>query len=71
MTGHGRFVRWRTCEGKRQFSSFRRALAAIKALIRRHGPQDGWLHPYRCPFCGRYHIGHARGKDRQRGGKRP
>ncbi len=39
----------RSCAGKVKFKKAKHAFAASRAL---------GLHPYRCEFCRRWHIGH-------------
>lgn len=52
-----RRVRRRSCTGKQQFATHQAALAALMGLHRAKGYQ-GYMQPYRCPFCGQYHYGH-------------
>lgn len=53
---------WRQCHGKRTFATRAEAKAAI---IRQAAHGGGKLGAYRCPHCGRLHLGH-RLKDRPR-----
>lgn len=53
-----RRLRRKACKGKRRFVDQDEAIAAIKSLTRSRGWQ-GLLVPYRCPFCGWFHFGHA------------
>jgi hypothetical protein len=50
----------RACASKQQHPSW---ASARKAATR--AKRDGWDHmePYRCPGCGRYHVGHPAGPD--------
>jgi hypothetical protein len=44
----------RSCTSKVPYMSRREARSRV-----RHGRnQDGTLRPYRCPFCGAWHLGH-------------
>lgn len=44
----------RACTSKLAYASRREASSRV-----RHGRhQDGTLHPYRCGFCGGWHLGH-------------
>ncbi|MGC4076904.1 MAG: hypothetical protein QM702_07685 [Rubrivivax sp.] len=54
-----RRIRRRSCTGKQRFDDVDAAQRAISSLIRRRGPQGGWLQPYHCQFCRGVHFGHA------------
>lgn len=60
-----RHIRRKSCTGKQRFTSQGDALDALKGLHKRKGYQ-GYMTPYRCPFCGGYHYGHPPGS---RGGR--
>jgi hypothetical protein len=52
----------RACLSKVRYSSRREA----RSLVRHGRRQDGTLEPYRCQFCGEWHLGHGRsGKARR------
>ena len=54
-----RAIRRRSCKGKVRHLTADAASAAIHHLNMRKGWQ-GRMNAYRCPFCGGYHVGHAR-----------
>lgn len=54
-----RHLRRKACEGKRRHPSVREAQHAVQVLYQRH-VVDGEVQAYQCPFCGGYHVGHAR-----------
>lgn len=60
-----RRLRRKACTGKVRFASQDDALAAIKAMIRKHGRGIGVMTPYRCPFCNGFHFGHPPRRVRQ------
>lgn len=59
-----RRLRRKTCGNKARYPSQEAALNAIKALFRARGFQ-GYLAPYRCPFCNAFHYGHPPRQVRQ------
>ena len=65
--GHG-VIEAHACTGKTPHASRREAWTILKRMSR---PSDGTgLRPYRCPFCGHWHNGHAltrRRKNRRKG----
>lgn len=61
-----RRIRRSACTGKLRFTSQGDAQAAMNALHHRKGYQ-GYMTPYRCPFCGGYHFGHP---PKGKGGRR-
>jgi hypothetical protein len=52
-----RRLRRRGCEGKHRHPTLEEAQAHIVSLARSYGARG--LRPYRCKFCGAYHVGHA------------
>jgi hypothetical protein len=50
-----RALRKKSCEGKIRFATNDNAMKAAVSYMRKFG---GWMKPYRCRFCGHYHIGH-------------
>lgn len=55
-----RRLRRKSCEGKIRHVDAGAAQAALTALVRNKGWQ-GPMNPYKCRFCGGWHIGHSRG----------
>lgn len=53
-----RRLRRKACMGKQRHESQDRAIAHIISL-QRAGKIDGHMNPYRCGFCGSWHVGHA------------
>ena len=50
------------CDGKKQYADIHGAtVAAGKASDR----AETWIHPYKCEFCGCWHIGHPPKRIRQ------
>jgi hypothetical protein len=49
-----RRIRRNMCDGKKRHRSEQGAIIAIKKTASRHP-----MRPYRCRFCGCWHIGHA------------
>lgn len=47
----------RSCTGKKRYRSEADALAMI-GIQQVYGEQMGEVHPYRCGFCGQWHLGH-------------
>jgi hypothetical protein len=58
-----RALRRRSCKGKVRHQGQEQAFAALRSLARARG-LDGAMNPYRCPFCGGWHIGHTPGRNR-------
>lgn len=52
-----RHVRQRKCGHKHRHETQAKAIAHAVRLMR-SGKTDRWLTPYRCKFCGYYHVGH-------------
>lgn len=52
-----RRLRRKACESKVTHATNAAARAAAREMRRRR-PSSGWIEPYACPFCGRWHIGH-------------
>lgn len=50
-----------SCDGKSSFECY----AQAAAVARRHGRRGDKVHPYRCQYCRRWHIGTTK-----RGGRR-
>lgn len=50
----------RSCTGKVQHESLKRALRAVASLVRKKEAVRGELQPYECRFCHKWHIGHPR-----------
>lgn len=50
-----RRLRKKSCDGKKKFTDQESAGRAAAYRTRLHGR---WITPYRCKFCGGYHIGH-------------
>lgn len=46
---------WHTCRRKVVYLRKKQALAAIAE----HHPGDPDIHPYNCPYCRNWHIGHS------------
>lgn len=53
-----RHARRKKCGSKRQYASQQEAVGAL-ALGKKRGVLTGYMEPYRCKFCGWFHIGHA------------
>lgn len=53
-----RAIRRRACKGKVRHPEQGHAHAALRSLVRERGDQ-GAMTPYRCQFCGGWHIGHT------------
>jgi hypothetical protein len=49
------------CRGKASFDS-----PALAVAVSRRKPKDGPREPYRCSFCGKWHIGGGKVIDRSR-----
>ena len=47
----------RMCEGKIPFETKEEAMEKIKELDNQ-GKIDGIVKPYKCRYCGKFHIGH-------------
>lgn len=52
-----RALRRRACDGKQRYADRAAAVTACTIQTRR---SRKYLHPYRCPHCSDYHIGHYR-----------
>ena len=52
-----RAVRRKSCSGKVRYDDIELAWKAVRASGARDN--SGWILPYKCRFCGGYHIGHA------------
>lgn len=52
-----RHQRRKCCEGKKRHETFAKAGKAARVMRRRH---NQYLHPYKCPHCHKYHVGHYR-----------
>ena len=57
-----RRLRRKQCLHKNRHKSAQAATFEIIAILKRHGHR-GHICPYRCPFCGMYHVGHTPGKN--------
>lgn len=55
--------RWKDCERKIRHATESEALRAVRLMPRR----DGHIRPYKCPWCGGWHNGHARTRVHVRG----
>lgn len=53
-----RAIRRRACKGKVRHAGASEGYAAIRSLARA-GRDNGHMTPYRCQFCGGWHIGHT------------
>lgn len=53
----------RACKRKVVYPSVWAAADAALAMIERHGDL---FHPYVCPYCKLYHVGHQRGAERDK-----
>jgi hypothetical protein len=51
--------RRKSCSGKRRYESSADARTAMIQVIHAGRSRGGFLHVYRCRFCGGYHFGHA------------
>lgn len=49
---------WRGCVGKVRYPSRNIARGAIRVLTNHDPVRARGLHPYRCRFCKKVHIGH-------------
>lgn len=54
-----RNVRKRKCGHKQRHATQAQAIAHAQHVMN-SGKSDKWLTPYRCRFCGYYHIGQRR-----------
>ena len=50
-----RRIRRQSCEGKLRYQF----LDAAQGAARNANSRTSWIMPYKCNFCGGYHIGHA------------
>jgi hypothetical protein len=54
----------RVCESKASYESVRHAVRAKHTVMKRGGALKAkavmGCDPYRCPFCGEFHLGHSR-----------
>lgn len=57
-----RHLRRKQCEGKARHTTAAGAFIAIRKLHQKHGHR-GQMGVYRCPHCGKYHIGHQPGRN--------
>lgn len=57
-----RRLRRKQCAGKNRHKTHEAALIEIRMIRKRYGHQ-GQVNPYRCPFCGAFHIGHTPGRN--------
>ena len=48
----------RKCQNKKVFSTKKDAGIAVSSLYQKNG---NILHPYMCPFCKKWHVGHTPG----------
>lgn len=48
----------RACWPKEQHISREAAEAQVRSLVNRDLQKDNSLHPYRCPDCSQWHVGH-------------
>jgi len=62
LTGFLRSTLRDGCTGKKAFATYASAEVEIGNLIRKHAhrPELGQLHPYLCPRCRAYHLGHTK-----------
>jgi hypothetical protein len=58
----------KTCGKKIKYTSWGDALRAMEEIPR--PKNDRPMTPYRCPFCGSYHLGHLRTRLVHRVGRR-
>ncbi|MFV0678969.1 hypothetical protein [Ottowia sp.] len=56
-----RRIRRNQCGRKARHPSEAGAKVAIAKLRRAYGGAIGYLNAYKCPHCGAWHVGHARG----------
>lgn len=52
-----RGLRRKSCEGKVQYFTITAAHQSIKYYVKKG---DGIMEPYKCRFCGWWHIGHGK-----------
>lgn len=50
-----RHLRRKSCDGKKKYPN---SAIASNAAFARGRISKSWIIPYRCKFCGGYHIGH-------------
>jgi hypothetical protein len=55
-----RKLQQRVCGRKRQHADEANARVHIRSLRANGKALSGWLTPYRCKFCGFWHVGHLR-----------
>lgn len=48
----------RACLGKRRYGTKRAAQAVVLAIAKQD--KDETIQPYKCEFCGYWHVGHRR-----------
>jgi hypothetical protein len=53
--------RLKECTGKKQYTSMQYA-AKVRKIMEREFPEQAF-DEYSCFFCGRFHVGHAKGKN--------
>lgn len=57
-----RRLRRKQCTGKNRHKDFAGAMIEVRLIKRRYDHQ-GQIQPYRCQFCGMFHIGHTPGRN--------
>lgn len=60
-----RAIRRKQCTGKVRHDTQEHALVAVRALVKKYAGNIGHLSPYRCGFCGGWHVGHTPGRQRR------
>jgi hypothetical protein len=58
-----RNVRQRCCTRKAAYDNIAAAQRAVRRIFWTYRER---MHAYHCPFCGRFHVGHARNGKRTR-----
>ena len=53
-----RNVRKKSCSNKEKYETSNSAWREIRYIYDNDKKRDGRLHPYKCIFCKKYHIGH-------------
>lgn len=54
-----RRVRASSCTSKIRHSNREDSIVHIKKLVNSANFRDGYLHPYKCNYCGGWHVGHT------------
>ncbi len=54
------------CERKAAHDCLRKAFVALAALKRKAGDKAEGVEPYRCRFCGKFHLGHVEASSRRK-----